>query len=239
MSPGCSLSNEVNTLSDRKPVIVVNFKTYPEASGEGALAIAQLCEQVSVETGATIIIAPPLMDLAAVVSRVRIPVFAQHLDGVPSGSTTGHVTVENAKASGATGTLINHSERRLRISEIHELIDRTRANGLSSIVCTNNLAVSKACAAMDPDYVAIEPPELIGGDISVTTANPKIVADTVKSIRAISGNVGVLCGAGVKNGRDVAMAIELGADGVLLASGVVKAKDRRTVLLDLVSGLSR
>jgi thiazole synthase ThiGH ThiG subunit len=35
----------------------------------------------------------------------------------------------------------------------------------------------------------------------------------------------------------VAKAVELGSDGVLLASGVVKAKDRRAVLLDLASGL--
>lgn len=221
----------------RKPVIVVNFKTYPEASGPDALLVARLCEEIATETNSSIAVAPPAMDLAVVASFVRIPVFAQHLDSVPSGSTTGHVTVENAKASGASGTLINHSERRLKIAEIHELIDRCRGAGLATIVCTNNLAVSKACAAMEPDFVAIEPPELIGGDISVTTANPKIVFDTVKSIREISRDVGVLCGAGVKNGKDIARALELGTDGVLLASGVVKAKDKRAVLLDLVSGL--
>jgi len=221
----------------RKPAIVVNFKTYPEASGPEALRLAKMCADVSSETKASIIVAPPMMDLALVASSVRIPVFAQHLDSVNSGSTTGHVTVENAKASGAKGTLINHSERRLKISEIHELIERSRSSGLVTIVCTNNLAVSKACAAMEPDFIAIEPPELIGGDVSVTMANPKIVSDTVHAIRAISKDVGVLCGAGIKNGKDVAIAIELGADGVLLASGVVKAKDRRAVLLDLVSGL--
>lgn len=223
----------------RKPVIVVNFKTYVEASGPGALELARICDDVSSSTGASIVIAPPMMDLALIASSVKVLVFAQHLDSVPSGSTTGHVTVENAKASGAKGTLINHSERRLRIAEIHELIDRSRTAGLATIVCTNNLAVSKACAAMEPDFVAIEPPELIGGDISVTTANPGIVGDTVNSIRSISRSVGVLCGAGVKNGKDVRKAIELGTDGVLLASGVVKAKDRRAVLMDLVSGLSR
>lgn len=220
-----------------KPLIVVNFKTYQEASGRGALEIAKLCEEVASATSSTIVVAPPMMDLALVASSVRVPVFAQHLDAAPSGSTTGHVTVENAKASGAQGTLVNHSERRLRIAEIHELIDRCRAAGLMTIVCTNNLAVSKACAAMEPDFVAIEPPELIGGDVSVTTANPKIVSETVSAIRTISKDVGVLCGAGVKNGHDVSRAIELGADGVLLASGVTKAKDRRAVLLDLVSGL--
>lgn len=224
-------------MSLRKPTIVVNFKTYVEASGAQALALSELCEEVASSSGASIAVAPPTMDLAMVARSVRIPVFAQHLDSVASGSTTGHVTVENAKLSGASGTLVNHSERRLRIAEIHELIDRCRAAELSTIVCTNNLAVSKACAAMEPDFVAIEPPELIGGDISVTTANPKIVADTVQSIRRISGAVGVLCGAGVKNGKDVARAIELGTDGVLLASGVIKAKDRKAVLSDLISGL--
>ena len=215
----------------------MNFKTYQEASGSAALDLARLCEQVASETGASIVVAPPMLDLALVATSVKIPVLAQHLDSVPSGSTTGHVTVENAKASGAQGTLVNHSEHRIKVAEIHEIIDRSRGASLVTIVCTNNLAVSKACAAMEPDFVAIEPPELIGGDISVTTANPKIVSDTVKSIRTISGRVGVLCGAGVKNGKDVAMALELGTDGVLLASGVVKAKDRRAVLLDLVSGL--
>jgi triosephosphate isomerase len=221
----------------KKPAIVVNFKTYQEVSGRAALALAKLCEQVASDTGATIVIAPPMLDLALVAASVKIPVFAQHLDSVPSGSTTGHVTVENAKASGATGTLVNHSERRIKIAEIHDIIDRSRGASLATIVCTNNLAVSKACAAMEPDFVAIEPPELIGGEVSVTTANPKIVSDTVASIRAINGRVGVLCGAGVKNGKDVAKAIELGTDGVLLASGIVKAKDQRAVLLDLVSGL--
>ena len=221
----------------KKPAIVVNFKTYQEASGRAALDLARLCEQVASETGASIVVAPPMLDLALVAASVRIPVFAQHLDSVLSGSTTGHITVENAKASGAQGTLVNHSERRIKVAEIHDIIDRSRGASLATIVCTNNLAVSKACAAMEPDFVAIEPPELIGGDVSVTTANPRIVSDTVKSIRTISGRVGVLCGAGVKNGKDVEKAIELGTDGVLLASGIVKAKDRRAVLVDLVSGL--
>lgn len=219
------------------PVIVVNFKTYPEASGDKAITLSQVCDRVSKETGASIAVAPPLMDLAVVARNVDIPVFAQHLDSAASGSTTGHVTVENAKASGAKGTLVNHSERRLRIAEIHEVIDRCRLSGLTTIVCTNNLAVSKASAAMEPDFVAIEPPELIGGDISVTTANPRIVSDTVRAIRKIGNEVQVLCGAGVKNGRDVSKAIELGANGVLLASGVVKSKDPKATLMDLVAGL--
>ena len=85
--------------------------------------------------------------------------------------------------------------------------------------------------------MCIEPPELIGGDISVTTANPGIVSNSVEAVKSINDKVKILCGAGVKNGKDVAKAIELGADGVLLASGVVKAKDKEGVIRDLASGL--
>jgi len=220
----------------RRPVIVVNFKTYREASGVSAVEIALLCEEVSSESGTSIVIAPPMLDLAMVAKSVKIPVFAQHLDPVESGASTGRTTIENAKASGAEGTLVNHSERRLKLAVIHEIIHRCDALQLETIACTNNVPESKACAAMEPTYVAIEPPELIGGDVSVTTANPSIISEAVSAIKTINGRVGVLCGAGVKNGRDVAKAIELGTDGVLLASGVVKAKDRRAVLRDLASG---
>ena len=223
----------------RKPAIVVNFKTYMESSGKEALALAKLCEQVAKETGASVVVAPPLPDLALVASSVDIPVYAQHVDEVRPGNTTGHVAMENIRASGASGTLLNHSERRIKVAEIHDLIGLARSLHLATIVCTNNPGVSVACAAMGPDAVAVEPPELIGGDISVTTANPGIVSDTVRAIRSVRPEVAVLCGAGVKNGRDVAKAVELGADGVLLASGVVKAKDKRAVLMDLVSGLGR
>ena len=48
-------------------------------------------------------------------------------------------------------------------------------------------------------------------------------------------NVSVLCGAGISTGEDMAAAIELGAEGVLLASGIIKAESPKDALLDLVS----
>ncbi len=224
-------------MSFRKPAIVVNFKTYPEASGREAVELARLCEQVARETGSSFVVAPPLPDLALVAASVDIPVYAQHADDVRAGNTTGHAALENLKASGAVGTLLNHSERRIKVAEIHDLIGRARSLHMATIVCTNNPGVSLACAAMGPDAVAVEPPELIGGDVSVTTANPGIVSDTVRAIRSVRPEVAVLCGAGVKGQADVRKAVELGSDGVLLASGVVKAKDRRAVLMDLAAGL--
>jgi triosephosphate isomerase len=101
--------------------------------------------------------------------------------------------------------------------------------------CAANVEEAKALAALGPTFIAVEPPELIGGDISVTSADPSIVSDTVAAVKSVNPNVRILCGAGVKNGEDVAMAIKLGAEGVLLASGVTKANDVDSVLSDLVS----
>jgi triosephosphate isomerase len=229
----------VDWLADSEQVIVVNFKTYPESSGAKAVALARTCQSVAQETNVKIMVAPPMPDLALVARSVEIPVFSQHIDDVKAGSTTGHVALENVVASGAKGTLLNHSERRLRISEIASIVSKARREQLTTVVCTNDLAVTRACAALEPDFVAIEPPELIGGDVSVTSANPDIVAESVRVAKAAYPGVKVLCGAGVKTGDDVAKAIELGTNGVLLASGVTKASDPRRALLGLVSGLGR
>lgn len=89
-------------------------------------------------------------------------------------------------------------------------------------------------AVFSPYYIAVEPPELIGGDISVTSANPSIVTNTVETVKGVNKEIKVLCGAGVKNGGDVKAAVDLGAEGVLLASGVVKAADPEAVIRDLI-----
>lgn len=223
----------------RLPAIVINFKSYKQAIGENGLTLAKICEQVAKETGTSIIIAPQLVDLALICKEVDIPVFAQHIDNVDVGSCTGHTTAEAIKGAGAEGSLINHSEHRLKIADIDKLVQKCRRIGLETIVCTNNLKTSKACALLNPNFIAVEPPELIGGDISVTTANPEIVQGTVKEIKKINPEVKVLTGAGVKNGEDVKKAIELGTSGVLLASGVVKSDDPKEALLDLISGLKK
>ncbi|MEA3457373.1 MAG: triose-phosphate isomerase, partial [Candidatus Thermoplasmatota archaeon] len=176
-------------------------------------------------------------DLTMCAEKVSIPVFAEHIDPIKPGSHTGWTLPESVKAAGAVGTLINHSEHRLKLADIDVCVARAKELDLGHIVCSNNIATSKAIAALSPNFVAVEPPELIGGDTSVTTADPGIVSGSVDAVRDVDKNVKILCGAGVKNGKDVAKSIELGAEGVLLASGIVKAEDKESVIRDLVSGL--
>ena len=221
----------------KTPVIVLNVKTYSEATGSNALALAILMDKISKETGASMAITVQATDISLCAEKVKIPVWAEHIDPIKPGSHTGWTLPEAVKTAGAVGTLINHSEHRLKLADVDLCITRAKELNLDHIVCSNNVSTSKAIATFSPNFVAVEPPELIGGDISVTTADPDIVSNSVEAVKSISKSVKVLCGAGVKNGKDVTKAIDLGSDGVLLASGIVKAKDKEKVILDLASGL--
>lgn len=218
----------------RTPAVVVNFKAYSEVDGPRSLDLALTCQKVAEESGVSIAVCPPMVELSHVARNVQIPVLSQHCDPRRPGSATGWVTPSMIAASSAKGTLLNHSEHRLMLTDIQDAVAMCRSQGLWSIVCTDSVASSGAAAFYSPDFVAVEPPELIGGDISVTDANPDVVRDAVDAVKKADPSVRLLCGAGVKTGKDVKAALELGAEGVLLASGVVKSKDPYQSLLDLV-----
>ena len=212
------------------PIIIVNFKTYLEATGRKAVELAKQAEKVSKETGAYIAVAPQFADIARVAEAVEIPVFAQHIDPIKPGSCTGHVLADSIKEAGAVGTLINHSEKQLKLVDIDTVIRLAREKNLISCVCANNPSVSAAAAALKPDIVSIEPPELIGTGVAVSKAQPEVVTNTVKLVREVNTEVTILCGAGISHGEDVAVALKLGTQGVLVASGIVKAKDPYSML---------
>jgi len=217
-------------------IIVLNFKTYRESTGVEALRLAEICEDISEEYSVRMVVVPQVADIHAISKAVKIPVFAQHVDGVGYGGFTGHITAASLKAAGASGSLINHSERRLKLADIDAAITACKSFDLKTIVCTNNVATTQAAAALKPDYVAVEPPELIGSGIPVSKANPDVIRGSVAAVKTIAPSVGVLCGAGITHGEDLRSALDLGSEGVLLASGIIKAKDQRKALEDLVTG---
>jgi len=219
---------------------LVNFKTSLEATGKKALELARIAENVNLETEVNIGLAPQYVDIAPIAREVSVPVFSQHIDAITPGSfKTGHVLPESVKEAGAVGTLINHSERRLKLAKIDATIARARELSLVSVVCTNNPAVSAAAAALKPDMIAVEPPELIGTGIPVSKAKPEVVTGTVDVVKRINPKIVVLCGAGITTGDDVAAALRLGTEGVLVASGIVKAKDPYKALLDFAEAITR
>ena len=218
-----------------KPIIALNLKTYPESLGKKGLELCQIASEVSLLTGVRIIVAPQTVDLKDAV-LVSGDVFAQHVDAAKQGAFTGTVCVESIKSAGCIGSLVNHSEHRLPEQVIAETIARLNEAGLESVLCTKDAAESALLAKYNPTFIAVEPPELIGSGISVSTAKPEIVSGTVRAVAAVNSTP-VLCGAGVSNGTDVKKAIALGASGVLLASAFVKATDPKRLLLEMAEAI--
>ncbi len=217
-----------------KPLIVVNFKTYESASGQSAEDLAASMEKFT-NRNFRMIAVVSAFDLHSIASNsTNLEVWSQHLDPVGKGSYTGWLEPESAIYRGAVGTIINHAEHKVSIKHVKELMEMLPSD-FPICACAADVSEAIELAKLNPTFIAVEPPELIGGDISVTTADPSIVTDTVKAVKSVNSNVRVLCGAGVKNGSDVRKAIELGAEGVLLASGVTKAEDVNAVLDDLSS----
>ncbi len=219
------------------PIIIVNLKTYEQGYGADGFELCKIMEEISIEHNVNLAAAVSAIDLVDYADNLKIPIFAQHVDGVTYGSNTGSILPEAVRYSGAVGTLVNHAECQMSWKEIEKTINRCKELDLTTVLCTADITSSEKGSNLNPDMIAVEPPELIGGDISVSTAKPEIISDTVEVVKKINSNISVLCGAGVKNQEDVSKAISLGSEGILLASGVVKSSEPRKVLLDLIKGL--
>jgi triosephosphate isomerase len=213
--------------------LLVNLKTYHEGTGDAAVRVAEAAREVAEETGVRVAVAPQAADLRAV-AEAGVETFAQHADGVEYGSNTGATHAGAVAGAGADGTVLNHSERRLRLADIDASLEAARKESLETVVCANNPDQTAAAATLGPDHVAVEPPELIGTGTPVSMADPDVITDAVERVSGVS-DVPVLCGAGITSGEDVNAALELGAEGVLVASGVVKAESPREAMLDLVT----
>ncbi|MCL4406555.1 triose-phosphate isomerase [Candidatus Parvarchaeota archaeon] len=90
---------------------------------------------------------------------------------------------------------------------------------------------------MQPTAIAYEPPELIGGDISVSSSKPEIVKEFCDIVKSGSASL-PLIGAGIKTPEDVKKSVELGAEGILVASGVMKSKDFESEIEGLAAPLA-
>lgn len=217
-------------------MIFVNFKTYKQGTGEQAVELAKICQAVEKETSVRIFPVVQTVDIFRITSLTKGPVWAQHIDNIEYGQNTGQILAEAVKAAGAQGTLLNHSENRLPMEVINETIKRCQDLKLKVLVCAENVEEAKEIVITQPNFLAYEPPELIGSPPtrrgSVSTAKPKVIQDFVREIKKIP----VLVGAGIHSRQDVKISIKLGAAGILVASDVVLASNPKNELLDLAKG---
>jgi triosephosphate isomerase len=217
----------------KKPIILINFKAYENSFGEKGIEMAKIIEKISKEYSTDIIISVPATMIYRVAQEVSIPVFAQHVDSVSLGAKTGHITVEMIKDAGAKGTLLNHSEKRIRLDEIDDAIQKLKKEGLESVVCVDRYRIVAPIGMLGPSSILIEPPELIGSGISVSKAKPEVITKAVEEINKVKG-VDLIAGAGISSGDDVYTAIRLGATGIGVASAVMKSPTPEKVVEDFV-----
>ena len=217
-------------------MFIINCKNYEEISGEQIVKFVKTAEKISRKFKIKIAIAPP-QHLIAKVSNSSITILAQHVDDKKIGSTTGYVIPELLKKSKVKGSIINHSEHRISNSEIKNLILKLKNLKMISVLCVKDVSEAKKFARLNPDYIAIEPPELIGSGKAVSKEKPDLITKASTAVNSTKNNSKLLCGAGIVSGYDVAKAIELGSKGILVASGIVKAKNWEKIMTEFAKAM--
>jgi triosephosphate isomerase len=217
-------------------MFIINCKNYNEIAGDKIIKIAKIAEKVSKKYKVPIAIAPP-HHLIPLVAKFKITVLAQHVDDEKVGSSTGFMIPEIVKQSKISGSIINHSEHRISEKEIKTLVKRLHKLKLKTVVCVKNINEAKKYAKVNPTFIAIEPPELIGTGRAISTEKPALIINAVQAIKSANNSTKLLCGAGIVSGQDVAKAMELGSKGILVASGIIKAKNWEKIISEFCKGL--
>ena len=217
-------------------MFVINCKNYEEVSGDKIVKFIKIAEQISKKYKVKIAISPP-QHLIGLVANSSITILAQHVDDSKVGSTTGFMIPELLKKSKVKGSLINHSEHRISSKEIEKLVLKLKELKMISIVCVKDIAEIKKYLKLNPDFIAIEPPELIGSGKAISTEKPELIAKAADIVNNSKNKTKLLCGAGIVSGDDVKKAIELGSKGILVASGIIKAKNWNKIILEFSKAL--
>lgn len=197
----------------------INFKAYRESTGSNAVSLIRGIEREFGNNLSIVLVLNPLD------SMIDTPLtkFAQTAEPLAPGPYTGHIPLTLLKNYGYSGVMLNHSEFRLEQDSIVTSIKIARESGLKSLVCAANIKVLTEISRLKPDFLAYEPPELIGGNVSVSSAKPEIIERAAEILK--NSKVKLVVGAGIKNANDIRISRELGASGILVSSGVVKSKE--------------
>lgn len=229
-------------------MLFINFKTYQSGTGEQAEKMAEILRQAERVTGVPMIPVLQATDVFRVSKHVWDWAWCQHVDGIEYGAHTGWQLPEGIKQNGAAGIMLNHSERKFRSGTatavdaelLQKAVERCRAVGLKVGICADSVEELEIVLKLHPDWVAYEPPELIGAaergeKISVASAEPEVVKRAV----AVCDGVPLLIGAGIQSVEDIRVGLSLGAAGFLIASAVMKATDPDVVLRELAGGYGK
>ena len=197
-----------------KQIFIINFKTYKK--GKSVLKLAKEIEKVDKD----IIVGVSATSISEVSKKTKLKVYTEHVDPFAPGRNTGFILPEEVKANGANGTFLNHSEHKISFGILKKTILRCKEVGLKIAVFAPNVREAKRIEKLKPDFLIFEPPELVSGKISVSSAKPDLIKKISKEIK-----MKFLVGAGIHKREDVENAIKLGASGVAVSSVITKSRN--------------
>jgi len=198
--------------------------------GPDVVRVAVRADELSREYGVQIIFDPQYVDIPTIAQRVeRVLVFAQHMDSIDPGRGMGTVLPEALKAAGASGVVLNHFERRLSPDELERTVKRADDVGLATVVCADGQEQAVAIAALAPNVIVVESPELIGAGKGHDTSRAAVL-ETNRAIWQVNPDIVVIRGAGIGDAHDVFNVIAAGAQGTGSSSAIFAAQDPERVL---------
>jgi len=204
-------------------IILVNFKT--NLSSQKALSLAKSLEKVS----KNLIVGVQTAYIKDVSKKIKLKVFAQHVDPFKPGRYTGFVLPEAVKREGAKGAFLNHSEHPISFKSLKETVKRCKQIKLKTAVFAKNLKEAQKIKKLRPDFLIIEPPELVGGKKSISQAKPNLISQIKNKLK-----YPFLVGAGIHTREDVKIAMKLGAKGFAISSAITKSKTPGKKLRELI-----
>jgi triosephosphate isomerase (TIM) len=225
--------------SKKSGPLIINLKNYLETAGDNTIKIVKDAERVSEKLDVEIILSPPQPSLALITKQTNLKIISQHVDLKKTGSTTGFYIPEIIEKIGAKGSLINHSEHEIKIDEIKLLIEKLKILQLISIVCVKTIEELIEILEFEPDYIAIEPPELIGTQKSISSEKPYLIRKCSEILKNDNQKSKLICGAGINRKEDIKIALENGALGMLVSSSITKANDWYSKIFELASAFNQ
>jgi triosephosphate isomerase (TIM) len=217
-------------------MIFVNFKTYKQGTGVEAILLEKILAEISFLAGVKIVPVVQAADVKEAVQNSKLEIWTQHVDPVEYGAHTGYIIPEAVAQDGARGTFLNHSEHKFaNFTDLSKAVQRAKQARLETLIFASDLKELESVIILSPDYVAYEPPELVGSSTSsVATEKPEVIFQASEVAKRAGKKL--IVGAGIKSKEDIKRSLELGAYGFAIASSIVTAKDPKTELLSLLEG---
>jgi len=203
-------------------IIVVNFKNY--VYGKKSL---DLVKKIKKHIPKAIVAVSPA-DVRSIEYYSKARVFSQSVDLINDNRSTGFINPQIIKHAKAEGSLLNHSEHKIPLKDIKEILKICSKINLKVLVCVGSLKEAKEIKKFKPWAIAFEDPKLISTGKSITKYNLKSVKDFVKLLKGTK--IIPMCGAGINSGGDVKEAMKLGCKGVLIASAIANSKNPDKIL---------